>query len=308
MKKFLMVPALLLLIVNISEAVLVNRVVAVVNGEVITESDLVRFAKKIAIARNIDLAQMDRAAEDKVVRESLNELIEDMLILSYAKRLGLGINEKAVEKRIAVIKDGFNTEMEFLSRLEGDGLSYESLWQRIYNDILKTKTVDYFVKSKIESHPQEIEEYYFANEDEFIAPEAFKVEKIYVKKIENSKNRIDQIRLLIEKKVPFEILVQNHSDSLADNVREGEWLFKGRVSEDIANAVFGLNVGEVSDIVETESAYYIFKVAAKAEAHLEKLDKVKNRVYNSLYQKKFSEKYNEFITELKEDAQIDIKI
>ncbi|MDP8217014.1 MAG: peptidyl-prolyl cis-trans isomerase [Candidatus Kaelpia imicola] len=308
MRKFLTVSALLLLIANISGAVLVNRVVAVVNGEVITEADLVRFAKKMAIARNIDLAQMDRATEDKVIRESLNELIEDMLVLSYAKRLGLGIDEKAVEKRIAVIKDSFNTEMEFLSRLERDGLSYESLWQRIHNDILKTKTVDYFVKRKIEVHPQEIEKYYLANKDEFIAPEAFKVEKIYVKKGESSRDRIDQIKLLIEKKVPFKDLAQNHSDSLADNVREGEWIQKGRIGEEIANAIFGLNVGEVSDIIETEGAYYIFKVVAKSESHLEELDKVKDKVYNRLYQRKFSEKFNKFITELKEDAQVDIKI
>ncbi len=303
-----MVITLFLLMANISEAVLINRVVAIVNGEVITESDLVRFAKKMAIARNIDLAQMDRETEDKVVRESLNELIEDMLILSHAKRLGFGINEKAVEKRITAIRDDFDTEMDFLSRLEKDGLSYDNLWQRIYDDILKTKTVDYFVKSKIEIHPQEIEEYYLANKGEFIAPEASKVKKIYIKKGKSSRDRIDQIKLLIEKKVSFEDLAQNHSDSSSGDVREGEWLQKGRVSEEIANAVFNLKVGEVSDIVETDGAYYIFKVIAKSESHLEELDKVRDRVYNRIYQKKFSEKFNEFIAGLKENAQIDIKI
>ena len=308
MKRLLIISILILLIVNISEAVLINRMVATVNGEVITESDLVRFAKKIAMARNIDLAQIDETTEDKVIKDSLNELIEDMLILSYAKKMGLGINEKAVEKRIAVIKNGFNTEMEFLNRLDGDGLSYENLWQRIYDDILKTKTVDYFVKRKIDIHPQEIEEYYLANKDSFIVPEAFKVEKIYIKRGDSSRDRIEQLRLLIEKGVSFEDLAQNHSDSSSDDVREGEWFYKGSVSQEIADVVFALNVGEISDIVETDSAYYIFKIVDRSEAHLESFDNVRDKVYNYLYQKKFSDKFNEFISGLKEDAQIDIKI
>ncbi len=308
MKRLLAISILILLFCGISDAVLINRIVAVVNGEVITESDLVRFAKNIAIARNIDLNQIDEATEDEVVRESLNELIEDMLILSHAKSLGIKIDQKAIEARIATIKSGFNTEKDFLNRLERDGLSYDTLWQRIHDDILKTKTVDYFVRREINLHPQDVKDFYLMNQQDFIVPKAFRVEKIFIKKGSDSRDRIEQLRLLISKDVPFKDLAQNHSDSSSEDTREGEWLYQGRVSQKIADAVFSLDVGEVSDIVETENAYYIFKVVEKADSYLESLDKVKDKVYNRLYQIKFSEKFNQFILKLKENAQIDIKI
>ncbi|MDD5614215.1 MAG: peptidyl-prolyl cis-trans isomerase, partial [Candidatus Omnitrophica bacterium] len=209
------------------------------------------------------------------------------------------------EKRIFLVKSNFSNEMDFLSSLDSDGLTYESLWQKIRNDILKGRTIDYFVRKDIEVHPQELKDYYNNNKDKFILPERIKVRKIYIKKGQDSDTKIKQIYGLLQKNVSFEDLVQNHTESV-DN--EGEWLDKGKSIKEIEDSVFTLKVDQISPVIETGNGYYVFKVLEKAGESLEGFDSAKDKIYAYLYQDKFNKRLSDFIADLKKNAQIDIKM
>jgi peptidyl-prolyl cis-trans isomerase C len=188
-------------------------------------------------------------------------------------------------------------------------LTYDSLYTRIYNDILKKKAVDYFIKRKIEIHPQELQDYYKAHIDEFQAPERIKLRKIFVtKKNPDAKKKAEEIRQLVMKSVPFDELAKNHSDSQNVVCNEGEWIEKDKLRKDIEDVVFSLPVGGVSPVIETENGYYIFQVIEKAPSKIRDFSEVKDSIYQILYGKKFKQQFRKFIQELKENAEIEIKI
>jgi len=287
-------------------AVVLNRVVAVVNGEVITEVDLMRFVRKTM--SDIDPSRLDEKAQDEILKKALNDLIENKLILSFAKKVNLNIDKAEVEKRIAVVKAGFPTEMEFLNVLEQDGLSYEGLYQRIKNDILKKKIITIFVKRKIEIHPDQLREYFTAHTQDFSIPERIKVRKIYIRKEKGVEENVRQIRELLNKNVAFEDLARNYSDSKGMSVNNGEWITKGSLKKNVESVVFTLGTDQISPIIETDNGYYIFQILDKAPAGIKDFEEVKDIIYNKIYEEKFKIKLKKFIEDLKKDAQIEVKI
>ncbi len=291
---------------SLCSAIVLNRVAAVVNGEVITEVDLMRFVRKTM--NDADPSKLDEEAQNEILKEALNDLIENKLILSFAKKVNLNVDKAEVEKKITVIKKGFTTEMEFLNALEEDGLSYEGLYQRIKDDILKKRIITIFVNKKIEIHPDQLREYYTLHASDFSRPERIKVRKIYIKKEEGVEEKVRQIRELLDKNVAFEDLARNHSDSKDTSFNNGEWVEKGSLKKNIEFVIFVLGAGQISQVIETDNGYYIFQILDKAPAGIKDFEEVKDIIYNKIYQEKFGIELKKFIEDLKKDAQIEVKI
>lgn len=293
-------------IFNLCYGEVINRVIAVVNGEVVTESDLINYAFRLT--SGMDREKLDQESKDKILKRALQNLIEDKLILSYGKRLKLDVNKSEIERRISQLKKDFDSEVEFLNALEQDGLSYQNLYQRLHDDILKKRVVDLFVRKKIEIHPQELKDYYDNHRDEFFNLERIRVRKIYLKKGEGVEEKVKQIEELLYKNVSFEDLALNYSDAETIYLAEGEWIEKGKLRKDIDELIFALDVGQISSIVQTETGYYIFQVLEKSPFRFKGFEEVKDKIYEIIYGIKFREKFQVFIESLKKDAQIDIKI
>ncbi|MCD6081009.1 MAG: peptidyl-prolyl cis-trans isomerase [Candidatus Omnitrophica bacterium] len=286
---------------------MVNRVVAVVNKEVITEAELISYARNLFAQQGEK--ELNFEHKKQLLKKALDRLIEDRLILSYAKKMKIPVDKIEVENRIKEVKKNFQSEIDFLNALEKDGLTYEGLYARIYNDILKRKAIDYFVRKKIEIHPQELQEYYTAHIQEFQTPERVKLRKIFIsKKNPDSKKKAEEIHRLMMKSVPFEDLAKNHSDSQTFVCNDGEWIEKGKLRKDIEEVVFSLKSGEISPVIETENGFYIFQVVEKTPPRVKEFKEVKDRVYQILYRNKFKEEFNKFIQGLKKDAEIEVKI
>jgi parvulin-like peptidyl-prolyl isomerase len=306
MKRVGIILSLVLFLTCLVHSEVINRVLAVVNGEVITELDLINYVRrKHPELRGEELTQ---EVKDRLIRESLQKLIEDRLILSFGKQKNIPVKKSEIESRIAEIRKNFISDIEFLHALEGDGLSYQGLYQNISDSILKKRVIDLFVRRKIEIHPEELKEYYQNHLDEFVRPERVKIRKIYFKKGKGVEEKIEQIKDLLSKNVPFEDLALNHSDSDTIYLNQGEWIEKGKLSRKVEDVLFSLNPGEISPLVETESGYYIFQVVDKKPSVQMSFEEAQSKIYETIYRKKFSREYQEFIEGLKEDAQIDIKV
>lgn len=306
MRKLVLI--LLFLVVNsIGYGEMVNKVVAVVNKEVITEAELINYARRLFDAQDNESLDFDQ--KEQFLKKALDRLIDDRLILSYAKKMKIPVDRVEVEKRIKEIKKNFQTEMDFLNALEKDGLTYEGLYTRIYNDILKRKAIDYFVRRKIEIHPQELQDYYNTHLQEFKSLEKVKLRKIFISKDEpDADKKAEELHLLLMKSVPFEELAKNHSNSQNFVCNQGDWIEKGKLRKDIENVVFSLNPGQISPVIETENGFYIFQVIEKSPARVAEFQEVKDKIYQILYNEKFKQQLNKFIQELKKDAEIEIKI
>jgi len=118
----------------LSQAETINKFVAIVNDEVITQQDIdqllaVLYAQYSQEYKGDELLQK----MEQVKKDILNQVIEDKLVLSRAKELNIKVTESEISERLDYIKNGFSSEEEFYKTLETQGITIANLKDR-YRD------------------------------------------------------------------------------------------------------------------------------------------------------------------------------
>jgi parvulin-like peptidyl-prolyl isomerase len=160
--------ALLLLLPSVSQAFQVDRVEAVVNGKVITRSEVERALEVEALRQGVNTEE----AVEKLRGEVLNTLIDRTLLLGEARRFNIvSVSEEEVEKALETVKKKFGTEDEFQNALKEDDMTVEELKDDLRDQILAAKYVDRRVKFFIRVTLDEQKNYYLQNRDKFAGKE-----------------------------------------------------------------------------------------------------------------------------------------
>lgn len=169
MKKTLILLAVFWLgLVSLSDAAQVNKVAAVVNGQVITMFDLQKEAipelARAKIAPN-DPAKAKEA--DAILRRALDGMIMDILIAQEASRLKIGISKNEIDGEIKKIMQARNlNKKQFEEELARQKLTPEMLRKQLEKSLLRQKVMGMEVGRKVVVTPQEINDYYEAHKEE----------------------------------------------------------------------------------------------------------------------------------------------
>ncbi|MBU4488022.1 MAG: peptidyl-prolyl cis-trans isomerase [Candidatus Omnitrophica bacterium] len=297
-----------------AHSVVVDKIVGVVNGEVITQREVAQYLypvyeeyQKEYTGRNLEEKMME--AEDMV----LNQLIEDKLILSEAKKEGIKADNDEVDARIREIAiERFGSEEKFREVLAIQNISFSEMKESLRNDIIKSKIVREKVGSRVIITPSEVRRYYDEHIDEFVEPESAEVFNMLVRKKEaqddKSKELIKKIKTLIDNGKDFEALAMEYSEG--PNAKGGGglgFISKGEMIKEIDETIFALEPTQVSEIVETPIGYHIFKVTEKLPATSKDFDSAKEEITEAIYKKKIQRNLAKWLKELKENAYISIK-
>ena len=178
---------------------IVDKIAAVVNGEIITQREVAwllmpYYEKYKKEYTGKHLADKMREAEEKI----LNQLIDDKLVLSEAKRQGIKVTDKEIEAKLANLKKRFRNEEEFRAALSKQNVTLSELRDDIKSDLIKSKLVRAEVGWKIVITPRSVREYYDSHIDEFTTEETVRVSNLLIKK-DNSKRSAEEAKFLIRK-------------------------------------------------------------------------------------------------------------
>ncbi len=291
-----------------------DKIIAVVNEDVITQSDL-----DIALAAAINDLKKDytgKELDDKIEEARkyfLNQMVEDKLILQEAKRRGVIVDDSEIEEKFNDIKSRFPTESDFETEIERAGITTDILRTRYKEQVMMTKLVSHEVKDKVVVTPAEINAYYDKHSEELKAPESVHIKAIMIRFDEATteplaKQKADDIYRLIKEGRDFSDLAKQYSQGpKADLGGDMGFIEKGQMREEFDKVIFNLKTGEVSEPVKTDTGYYIFKIEEKKEGYKRSLAEVRDQIENSIFQEKAQNKYKEWIARLKRDAFIQIK-
>jgi len=297
-----------------AQAVTINKFVAVVNDEVITQQDIdqllsVLYAQYSQEFKGDELLQK----MEQVKKDILNQMIEDKLVLSRAKELGIKVTDSEIDERLGYIKKGFPSEEEFYSALETQGITIANLKDRYRDQIMMKKLVDYEVKSKISVLPSEISDYYEKHRAQFKEEDKYRVKNILVKakdsvSFELAKVEIDNIYAKLKQGGDFDVLAERHSQG--PNAGKGGdmgYIARGQMLEALDDVIFKLKPGEFSEPVKSGIGYHIFKVEDIQYGKQASLEDVQKDIQMSLFQYKFKTQVSEWLAGLKKKAYISIK-
>lgn len=291
-----------------------NKIVAVVNEDVITQADLdIALGSIVAQYKQIYSAEELTNKIEEARQDILNQIIEDRLILQEAKRRGVVVEDEEVEERVDGVKSRFPTDDDFEDAVTESGISFDTLRNRYKEQIMMSKLVNHEVREKIVVTPSEISDYYTKHADELKAPESVHLKNIVIRFEEGNsemlvKQKADDISRLIKEGRDFSELAKLYSQGPhAQDGGDVGFVERGEMRKEFEDAVFNLKIGEASNPIKTDTGYYIFKVEEKKEGYARSLSEVHDTIENLIFQDKAKKRYKEWIDKLKRDAFIQIK-
>lgn len=284
-----------------------DTIIAVVNDDVITLknlSDSMRSAYIQLRSEGKSEKEID-AILANLENRGLEKLIEDRLIIQEAKKKQLEIRPKVVDDKMDELRKRYPSEKDFINDLSSDGMTISDLKTKITEQFMIQYLVDLEVRSKIFVNPQEVTEYYAAHKEDFKRPDRVNLDSIFIKfkgNVEESRKKAQEAYNKLTAGADFREIAKAYSDTPAiGTIKKGDFLSK------LDEAIFKLNVGEMSATLETDTGIFIFKLLGKIPEEIPEIDTVKKDITNLIFQEKFKERLNDWLTKLKKNAYVEIK-
>lgn len=278
-----------------------DRIIAVVNDEIITSSEL-------------------KTADTKVFQStSLSFLIEKTLQLQAAKKKGVSVTNTEVDEALKDIRkmNNFNSEEEMKNALLKEGISIEDYKREITEQLIILKVVNREVKSKISVSDKDVENYYQSHKDNFKLQESIRIGYINVPvkssysedDIQKALRKITGIREDLNNNVSISELKRRYSDTRDINfVSDLGFIKKGDLMPELEIPAFSLKEGEISDVIETTTGYYIIKKIEVKKTEYKTIDEVKDNIRDAVFQEKSESAYKDWLYNLKTSSYINIYI
>ena len=299
---------------GIAGAGIVDRIVAKVNDEIITLSELRREMEPVRkdIMSKVPAAQQEQAMKD-AEEQILNSLIESALIYQKAVELEY---EAHVEEDVTsyiqqVMKDNnFRDTEEFENALAQEGQSMKTFRESIEKHIISQALVNDFIHARISLLTPEIERYYQNNQADFTAPEEVTLSEIVLDMADGAsaaESRAADIVDRVRRGESFSALAGLYSKGATAGKGGGIGTYViDKLNTEIRKAIVGVEEGEISAPQKSTGGLIIYRMDVRKQAITKPLDEVRDQIRNILYQQKRNPEYQRFITQLKEDAYIQI--
>jgi peptidyl-prolyl cis-trans isomerase SurA len=299
-------------------AEIVDRIVAVVNDEVITlielNNTLKPYMEKI---QSLGYSQ-DKEQEllFKVRKDMLDRLINQKIEDQEIKRSKVEISEEQVDKTIERVKEtNYLTDEQLRAALAKDGLTIEEYRSKIKDQILREKLVALKVKSKIVITKEDIKAYYEKHIKEYGGKQKYHLRNIIMKvplflgsekKLE-IKAKMDEVLEKLKAGESFKALAAKYSESptASDGGDLGEFEFDS-LSPQLQKAIEKIKPGEFTSVLDTDQGYQIFFIEEIVNTPGKTLEEMSPEIERLLYNESIDKKYQAWIGDLRKQSVVKI--
>ena len=296
---------------SVGGAKIIERIIARVNNEVITQS---QYDDELANLRE-QLAQQYSGAElDAQVREEsknlLRNLIDESLMVQKAKDLEINVETDVVKQLDDIRKKNNLATLEDLeTEVEKQGLNYEDFKDKIRRNLLMREVMEREVGGRIQLSREDARKFYEAHKDEFKSPGMVHLEQILVstekRKPEEAEKRANDALAELKAGQRFSEVAKKYSDGpSAEQGGDVGYLKEGTLAPDIAAAVGKLDVNEFSNTIQTKYGYIILKVLERYSPGVPKFEEVEQRVNEVLYDQKMQPKLRDYLLQLRRESYV----
>lgn len=319
MNRFKIIIIILLLCIFSSAsfaAVLLDRVVAIVNKEVITWSELYRMMEFEATNQVKAMKEEERM---KIFKGNeaffLERLIDMRLQIQEAKRLGLDVTPEEVKEAIENIKKKHSmTDVTFAESLRKEGLTLE-IYKKLFSEqIMISKVVSQQIRSKIVVSDEEVKKYIEDHREILSDGETYNLSQIFFRKPKDDtgKNIIIEDRgfMIIQRLKAgedFSALAREYSEDPSGKLGGNlGFIKKSHIAKEFKEVLSHMKTGDFSMPFWTEKGLHIIKLDEKISA--QNIDEVKENVRKQLTEEQFLDKYRSWVKSLREKSYIEINL
>jgi peptidyl-prolyl cis-trans isomerase SurA len=292
----------------------VEDAVARINDQIITRTEYEAAEQQLLQeARQDNLSQADL---DDRVNNLLRDLIDEQLLLSKGKELGITGDAETIRELDDIRKKNNLPSMEALEKAAAtQGVSFEDFKQHIRDQIIRQQVVRDQVGSHLNmTHTEEIA-YYNAHAQEFVLPEQVHLSEILIPTPENATQadldaalaKANGIAGKLRAGANFAALARTDSGgpNAAGGGDLGDWK-RGTLGDVLEKATFSLPVGANTDPIRTRQGYVILHVDSHQKAGVPPLADVEGKVQEALYFQQLQPALRAYLTKARGDAYTEI--
>ncbi len=299
-------------------AEVVDRIVAVVNDDIITLFELNRSFKPYEekIRKLGYSTDKEHKILFKVREDMLNRLIDQKLKDQEIERLKIRIDEREIDQTIERIKEtNFYTDEDLRHTLANEGLTMEEYRERIKEQILRTKLINLKVRSKIVITKEDITSYYNNHPDKYGGKKKYHLYNIIIKvplfadetEKDKIKARMDEILIELKAGESFKNMARTYSESSLGAEGGDLGLFRlDELSPQLQNAIKEMKAGEFTPVLDTDQGFQIFFVKEIVKTSGKPLEEVSPEIERILFNEIIEKKFQSWLEELRNQAVIKI--
>jgi peptidyl-prolyl cis-trans isomerase SurA len=285
----------------------VDEVVVKVNDSIITKDE---YEKRLSstmegFKREYKGPDFDQKLKE-VPQKLLQQMTDELLLIEKAKQLYQVdvIVQAQVENFMK--ENNIKTEAELDKALKTEGMSLDEFKRQVLLIYVPEFMKSREVRSKINLTTSEIDEYYEKNKEKLQGKPQVHLEEILLPKEkysdENAKQAYSDLLIEMAQGKTFGELAKFYSGAYSKS-RNGDagWYQPEDLASEFRDVVFGMKVGQVSNLIQTANGFYIFRLVEKKEPKVPTLEESRDMIIEMIKEDKYSESYKSYINELKKE-------
>ena len=295
-----------------NSAILLDKVMAIVNKEVITWSDLYKGMEFDATDEVKAMKSEDRR---KLFKENemayLKNMIDTRLQVQEALRLNISAGDEDVNKAIKSIKDKYSmTDEMFKEAISKEGFTMSEYKKKLIEQITVSRVIEQEVKSNLLAPEAEIDKYLSEHKELAKESEGFYISHIVLRRTaerQQLEEKAEGIYKRIKAGESFQELARLYSEDV--NAKSGGdmgFVRKSDLSRDFLEVLLKMKNGDVSMPFWNEKGIHILKV--NEAVGFKNPAELREAVKQNLLNEKFTAGYKNWLKALREKAYIEIKM
>jgi peptidyl-prolyl cis-trans isomerase SurA len=309
--------ALLALVAPARAMKVIERVVAVVNDDIILETELEQFAA--AQYRGPDPSSPEgKKAWDELKRKSLDALIDSKLMQSQAIELKLSVTPEEVDRAVEQVKQQNNLDdATFTQALKSQGYTMEGYRKGLKKQILELKVLNTAVRSRVSVSDDEVMAAYKQSARQMSQQSQSHLRQILIAVSDKGADDEVQRRRAVAAKVvelarggtSFAELAKQYSDDEATKASGGDlgYVAKGTLVESLDEAVAQMEPGDVRGPLRADRGWVVLQLVDRKAGDMKSYEEVKDSLKKQLYDEQVEKAQASWLKELRKKAHIDIR-
>ena len=296
-----------------------DRVAAVVNGEVVTLLELEeRAGPDLRRAEALAPGPARERERARVLKETFDGVVSERLFQAQVVALGVEVSDAEIDSVIQDVKRRNGLDDERLDEaLRGQGLDRAAYRKAVKRDLESMRLVQLKIRNKVKVTDEDVKNYWQTHPQEFRAGEEVRARHIFLPLAPDAvAAEVARVTAIAEMAVSRIKAGEDFGKvarelSQGPSAREGGelgWLKRGTVQADVEKVAFALQPGEVSGLIRTRPGYQIIQVEERRGGGARPFEEVKDEVRDRLVNEQGDVYRAQYVAELRKDAVIEVKI
>lgn len=301
---------------SLAKAEIADRLVAVVNNDIITLSELNEEGEPYfqALIKQAPTAQLQHEMQ-KLKQDILSHLIDQRLIEQQAAKYDIKISDEDINQAIETMLSENRGTMDDLKKdLATKGLSEEQYRKQLKSQMLQARLINYEVRSKVVVTDDKINQYYKDNYTSLpgsasgyhLLQMGFLWGDQYKRTQDEARNAAESAKKQLDEGASFGDVARSVSDLPSKEDGGDIGIFQeNELAPYMKEAILTMKSGDISGIIETPTEYQILKVLSdqgSAQGSAPPLMEVKKDIETQLYKQEGEQLFKKWITELRANA------